>query len=314
MGPLARDNHAQIDAEKEIDLAGEIEGLDGKTLKWVKTDAIDPRGQIDLTRLMAGDQRKAFGYAELNSPDARKAEMLMGSDDSLIVWLNGKKVFESQGDRGFTPGQDRVEVDLLAGTNRVLVECGNSGGGWQYAVELSAQPDHGFLQAPAAGAFDPDAFAKHAVDNKGDFAKGQALFNDLKGLACIKCHKVGKEGGDVGPDLSGIGLKYPRPQLIESILYPSAQIFSGYEPVVIATTDGQLLTGILKQDDGESVTIQDGEARTVTVRKPDIEERRISEVSLMPNGLAEGLSREDFADLIGYLETLKEATSAPAAP
>ena len=314
VGPLARDNHAQIDAEKEIDLAGEIEGLDGKTLKWVKTDAIDPRGQIDLTRLMAGDQRKAFGYAELNSPDARKAEMLMGSDDSLIVWLNGKKVFESQGDRGFTPGQDRVEVDLLAGTNRVLVECGNSGGGWQYAVELSAQPDHGFLQAPAAGAFDPDAFAKHAVDNKGDIAKGQALFNDLKGLACIKCHKVGTEGGDVGPDLSGIGLKYPRPQLIESILYPSAQIFSGYEPVVIATTDGQLLTGILKQDDGESVTIQDGEARTVTVRKPDIEERRISEVSLMPNGLAEGLSREDFADLIGYLETLKEATSAPAAP
>ena len=91
-------------------------------------------------------------------------------------------------------------------------------------------------------------------------------------------------------------------------------MFYGYEPVLIATTDGQLLTGILKQDDGESVTIQDGEARTVTVRKPDIEERRISEVSLMPNGLAEGLSREDFADLIGYLETLKEATSAPAAP
>ena len=312
LGPFARDNHAKIDPERPVDLSSEVEGLGAAKVRWSKTEAIDERGQIDLNRLMAGDNRKAFGYAELVSPQARKAEMLMGSDDTLTVWLNGKKVFESTGNRAYIPGQDRLEIELVEGTNRFLVECGNSGGGWQYAVELSGQPDYSFLQGPASGSFDSDAFAKHAVENKGDLLKGQALFNDLKGLACIKCHKVGKEGGDVGPDLSGIGAKYPRPQMIESILYPSAQIFSGYEPVVIATTDGQLLTGILKKDDGETVVIQDAESRTITFKKSDIEERRVSDVSLMPTGLAEGLTKEDFADLIGYLETLKEAAPAPA--
>jgi putative membrane-bound dehydrogenase-like protein len=312
IGPLARDNHARIDPELPVNLEGGLDGLEGRKLHWSRTDAVDDHGQINLSRVFGGDQRKAYGYAELPSSQARRAEMVVGSDDTLTVWLNGKPVYDFQGERGFAHGQDRVEVELSEGVNRLLVECGNAGGGWQFAIEVSAASDHSFLRAPAAGAFDSEAFARLALEAAGDPAKGRVLFDDLKGLACIKCHKVKGQGGDVGPDLSGIGAKYPRPQLIESILYPSAQIFSGYEPVVIATTEGQLLTGILKRDDGDAITLQDGEARTVTVRKSEIEERRVSDVSLMPTGLAEGLTREDFADLVRYLETLRDA--APTAP
>ncbi len=72
------------------------------------------------------------------------------------------------------------------------------------------------------------------------------MFHDAKGLGCVKCHAVGKEGGTVGPELSTVGAKYPRDELIASVLYPSAKISSGYEPTVFALADGRVVTGIVR--------------------------------------------------------------------
>ncbi len=132
-------------------------------------------------------------------------------------------------------------------------------------------------------------------------------------MACLKCHSVSGQGGTVGPELSGVGLKYPKEELITSVLYPSQRISSGYEPVVLATADGRVLTGIVKVETPEAIEIEDAEAKRVKVAKADLDGRKPSDVSLMPNGLAEGLTPTDFADLIAYLETLKD-TSALHAP
>jgi putative heme-binding domain-containing protein len=141
----------------------------------------------------------------------------------------------------------------------------------------------------------------------GDSGRGRRLFADLKGLACIKCHAVGKEGGTVGPELGSIGSKYPRDELIASVLYPSAKISSGYEPETLALSDGRVLSGIVRNETKDAVEIQDADARLVKVAKDDIDARKRSDVSLMPTGLAQGISTRDFADLIAYLETLKNA-------
>jgi putative heme-binding domain-containing protein len=143
-------------------------------------------------------------------------------------------------------------------------------------------------------------------------------------VACIKCHAVAGQGGTVGPELSGVGLKYPREELIASVLYPSQRISSGYEPVVLATADGRVVTGIVKAETPEAIEIEDADAKRVKVAKADLDGRKASDVSLMPNGLAEGLTPADFADLIAYLETLKDtaalhgpggaAPSKPASP
>jgi putative heme-binding domain-containing protein len=82
--------------------------------------------------------------------------------------------------------------------------------------------------------------------------------------------------------------------------------------VVLATTDGRVLTGILKADTPEAVEIQDAEAQPVRVPRDEIEDRRTGDVSLMPSGLAEGLTRQDFADLIAYLTTLRDAAPKSA--
>lgn len=90
------------------------------------------------------------------------------------------------------------------------------------------------------------------------------------------------------------------------MLYPSAKISSGYEPIALALDDGRVLNGIIRNETPEAIEIQDADARTIRIKKDQIEARR-SDVSLMPNGLAQGLSTQDFADLIAYLETLKNA-------
>jgi putative heme-binding domain-containing protein len=71
--------------------------------------------------------------------------------------------------------------------------------------------------------------------------------------------------------------------------------------------DGRVLTGIIRGETAESVEIQDSDAKLVRIAKDQIDDRKRSDVSLMPNGLAVGLSPRDFADLIAYLETLKSA-------
>jgi putative membrane-bound dehydrogenase-like protein len=312
LGPFARDAAPELDPDAPIDLKAQVPAVNDRLATWTDVRPVDRQGQIDLGRFFGGDQRVAYGYAEYRSFDARRAEMVVGSDDTLTVWLNGRKVYDFESDRGFTHEQDRFEVELADGVNRVLVRSGNSGGGWQFAVGLSTAPKYAFLNAPAAEGFNPEEYAQFALDTPGDAGHGRTLFADPKALACTKCHKVGDEGGAVGPDLTGIGSKYARAELIESVLYPSAKIFSGYEPVVVATSDGRVVTGILKSDDDQHLILQDAEAQTVTIPKSEIDERRTGEVSLMPNGLAEGLSKQDFADLIAYLVSLKDPAAGAA--
>ena len=117
---------------------------------------------------------------------------------------------------------------------------------------------------------------------------------DLKGLACIKCHAVGKEGGSVGPELSSVGAKYPRDELIASVLFPSAKISSGYEPSTFALADGRVITGIVRNETADAVEIQDADAKTIRIAKDDIDERKRSDVSLMPNGPGPGLEPPGF--------------------
>jgi putative heme-binding domain-containing protein len=262
---------------------------------------------VDLGAIYSHDDGLvAYGYAEVESPVARKAVMAVGSDDTLKVWVNGKSVFEFTGTRSFSPARDRFEVDLVAGRNSILIRCGNGGGPWQFSVAATTPVEYAFLKGPTSGGLDLATFREAAMKGSGNAEQGRSLFSDAKGLACLKCHAVGNDGGKVGPELSSVGAKYPREELITAVLQPSAKIASGYEPTIFALSDGRVLTGIIKSEEGDVVEILDSEAKIVSISKDEIEERKRSDVSLMPNGLAEGLTPQNFADLIAFLETLKQ--------
>ncbi len=214
-----------------IDLSAKYPGFGDNPLTWKQVRA-RAKGEVDLNdRMGGGDDVAVFAYAEVDSPSERKAEFAVGSDDTLTVWLNGEKVYDFQDNRGYTPEENRFDALLIKGKNRIVVKCGNRSGGWSFSVALAYPSDYAFLKGPAPGAFDPETYRKFAMSKPGKAEHGRALFSDLKGLACVKCHAVGGQGGTVGPELSSVGAKYPKDEVIQSVLYPSAKISSGYEPV-----------------------------------------------------------------------------------
>ena len=152
----------------------------------------------------------------------------------------------------------------------------------------------------------PEPYAEFAARNPGDPSQGREVFTDPKRGGCVRCHRVRGEGGMLGPDLGGVGSKYERAFLIESILYPSKQIAEGFAQTIVRTRSGQVLSGLIRSETSDALMLVDGEGEPHALRAAEIEIRRVSEVSLMPENLHAGLSHQDFADLVAFLASLKD--------
>jgi putative membrane-bound dehydrogenase-like protein len=151
----------------------------------------------------------------------------------------------------------------------------------------------------------PEAFANYAKIHPGKADAGWKMFR-AQSIGCIKCHKVGNDGGDVGPALTGIGTKYDRQFLIESVLYPNRQILDGYQQTIVRLKDGDVQSGVVRSETDAEITLFDASAEKLVIQKAEVAEREHSKLSVMPEGLHTGLKPEEFADLIGYLESLKD--------
>ena len=156
----------------------------------------------------------------------------------------------------------------------------------------------------------PGAYRQFALQNQGSASRGKALFNDVQRTACARCHAVDGRGGKVGPDLLGIGDKYPRPELIRATLEPSSALLPGYSTTIIQTRSGQVHAGVLKEVSRSEIELHNAGGDPVRLATDEIARRKTSEVSLMPEGLQAGITLHEFVDLIAYLETLRQ----PVAP
>jgi putative heme-binding domain-containing protein len=138
----------------------------------------------------------------------------------------------------------------------------------------------------------------------GDVRRGQTVFNSAK-AACIQCHRLGYQGGDVGPELTSIGTVRSADDLLEAIVEPSASLVRSYEPVSVTTRDGEERLGILRRDDAQGVTLITGPGSTLEIDRADITAMTPSTVSLMPAGLDEQITRQELADLIEFLKNTR---------
>ncbi len=134
----------------------------------------------------------------------------------------------------------------------------------------------------------------------GDHVRGQMLFNSAK-AACYACHAIGYKGGRIGPDLTSIGQIRSERDLLEAILFPSASFARGFESVVVTTTTGEAVTGVLKSE-GDTIVLGlvDGQERRIP--RADVADMQPGTISLMPAGFAEQLSRQELADLLAFLK------------
>ena len=310
IGPFPRDGKA-YPPEKEQKFDAVYTSFD-KPVRWAnhKADAKE-HGRMRLDNLYTPNSDVvAYGYAEVESSVDRDAQLLVGSDDTIAIWVNGKKVHETQGDRGWNYDQDHVPVHLEKGVNKLLIRCGNSSGPWEFSVAASGEADQYAFLKGGTKKFNLEDFRAFARKTPGDAERGSKLFHDLKGLACIKCHAVGGQGGQVGPDLAGIALKYKPEDLMTSVLEPSKVIAQGYETIVLTTESGVTLTGVFKGETADAVSLADKDGKLISVPKKEIDDRKFSPVSTMPNGLNDGMTLQDFADVIAFLEARKEQPPA----
>lgn len=137
---------------------------------------------------------------------------------------------------------------------------------------------------------------------KGDPAKGKALFTKQ---GCHACHSVNKGEAMKGPFMGQIGGIMNREQIAESILKPNASISQGFSTVLVSTKDKKNYMGFVTQETASKVVLRDIAGNVTTINKTNIASRKEMPNSMMPAGLANSLTIEEFASLVSFLEKQK---------
>ena len=143
-----------------------------------------------------------------------------------------------------------------------------------------------------------------ASTERGNAKRGRDVFLSRQ-AACANCHRVGSDGGMVGPDLSTVGARRERRDLLEAIAFPSASLARGYESYTLTTTAGKIHTGLIVRQTPNTLVLRTPDQTEVRIPRGEVDEMQPSPLSIMPQGLDRTLSPEEFADLLAYLTTLR---------
>ena len=143
----------------------------------------------------------------------------------------------------------------------------------------------------------------------GDPNQGRTLF--FGKAVCVQCHRIGKQGNGVGPDLSQIGSIRTRRDLLEAIVLPSATLARGYEPVTVVVS-GKPISGILRRETADEVFLLTADRSETAIPRAEIDEIVPSRISIMPQGLDRNLTPEELRDLLAFLSTLGTGSQAAA--
>jgi putative heme-binding domain-containing protein len=144
------------------------------------------------------------------------------------------------------------------------------------------------------------------VESGRSFERGRAAYEAAQ---CAKCHRFAGQGGDTGPDITGVGSRFNTVYLFESLIVPSKAVSDQYLGSVIRTLDGEVITGrVVEETDKEIKVRTDPFARElVTIAKSNIEARQQSRISEMPQGLINSLTKQEILDLIAYMRSAGNA-------
>ncbi len=149
--------------------------------------------------------------------------------------------------------------------------------------------------------------SQQLAKTKGDPNVGQETFKKV----CGQCHKIHGEGFEVGPDITRNG-RNDWNQLLQNVLDPSAVIGPGYQSRTVLASDGRVLTGLAVEESEQQVVLKVQGGKTETIRRDDIEQYKVNDVSMMPEDLEKQLSPQELADLFAFL-SLDKAPSDPTA-
>ena len=303
--------HAAWDASRYFELGTLIQRAGQEALN---SDLSSPR-RVMATRALSG------GHFESVAPVLKKIllahpapEIESAAVDSLAAFdepAAGTAILENW--RSFSPPARKHAVDaMLTQQNRVpmLLKAIQEGKLEPSALDSGARsrlyenPDpaiakqsRALLESTNSDRAKVVASYHDAINLRGDVGHGKQLFEDN----CARCHMPRRQGGRVGPNLSGINNK-TKEELLTSILNPSYKVEPVFVNYVITAKDGRMYDGVIANETPGAITLRGGsEDGDETVLRKNIAEIRASSVSLMPDGFEEKMSKQDIADVISYL-------------
>jgi len=168
----------------------------------------------------------------------------------------------------------------------------------------------------------PQQYADFAMSQKGDQDKGKTVFESQVKGACLSCHAIYCGDSDIGPLLGGVSRKYleykseglkgiptkydndqqnQRLYIIEAMLYPSKFVVKEYRSSQLITTDSQVYRGIADTKNEPNVVLQIDAETKKTFHKNKVRNLQEIDSSIMPAGLQQGMTMQEFTDLIDYL-------------
>ena len=224
-------------------------------------------------KLSAADRQRAVdALAFIKAPEASQAMLDLAANDgvkeSALWWLNSRR------------GNEWKEYGLLAAMKeRGLIKDK------PLVSVVSPEPP---VEAPPALA--------EVLALNGDRARGQTAF-----AACLACHKLGKTGTDLGPDLTVFGKTQPREVIATAILTPSKDISHGFEASRIVTKDGLTIDGIVL-DHGDPLVLKSMGGISQNIERKQVQSEKPLGRSLMLVPAQLGLTAQTVADLVAYLQ------------
>ncbi len=117
---------------------------------------------------------------------------------------------------------------------------------------------------------------------------------------CAACHRIGREGALIGPQLDGVGIRGVG-RILEDILDPNRNVDAAFRSETLALDSGQIRTGLFRRAEDSTLVFADNKGKEFSVPEAEIVERVRSPLSLMPSKWEENLSATDLNDLLGYL-------------
>ncbi|MBP7949931.1 MAG: DUF1080 domain-containing protein [Verrucomicrobiales bacterium] len=178
---------------------------------------------------------------------------------------------------------------------------GNQWGRLHSPARVAKTTDFPALMTPEQSAALDATFAnvRALAEKQGDPAKGRLL-----AVVCTACHKIGDQGGQIGPNLSGVGAMGTE-AILRNVLTPNAAMEAGYRVYQVQLEDGAVKEGFLAREDDQAVILRMPGTDDLRIAKKNIQKARHLKRSLMPEGLIAGFSPEMVTDLMAYLKTLK---------
>lgn len=239
--------------------------------------------------------RTWLAVSEVAADKSADVEFLVSAAGALRVWLNGKPVFRRSKPAAYQPDSDRFRAKLLKGVNRIAVRIDASQPRAVFHLRFrtkSSKAEH-------------ERLVTLALNGRGSALRGREVFHNVEKSQCLKCHRMGDKGGRIGPDLTGIGRRFSKIHLVESILDPSRTIAPSYATYSVVLTSGKVYSGVKFAETATTITLGDKDGKTHDIRRSEIDLIRRQPKSIMPDGLEKRLADREFVDLVAFLLSQK---------